>query len=285
MTDCWGTEQYDSPAAAFDIIAEFYDDDMGRTNPGDDIVFYTKHALAGSGPVLELGCGTGRISLPLVRAGCQVAGIDVSRRMLEALRCKADALLTSPERPQLKVFCADMRAFELHTRFPTVICPFSAFNYLVEDRELESALACIRKHLAPGGSFVLDTFVPDPAVLARPDDYVYLDYRRTRPDGTVLQREKRIRKNLSEQVNLVERTYTLLTSDGSLLRRVVTRERIRYFYPTQLTSLLPPTASTRIFSGSDQVKLLLLIQLVRFKHRKTGLIRDFYPHFLRISTI
>jgi len=258
MTDCWGTEQYDSPAAAFDIISEFYDDDMGRTNPGDDVVFYTKHALAGSGPVLELGCGTGRISLPLVRAGCEVAGIDISPRMLEVIRRKADALLTPPERARLRVFCADMRAFELDTRFPTVICPFSAFNFLVEDRELESALACIRRHLTAGGCFVLDTLIPDPEVLARPDDYVYLDYRRTRPDGTVLQREKRIRKNLSEQVNLVERTYTLLGPDGSLLRRLVTRERIRYFYPNQLTSLLTTHGfvSQLIGVGPEQIAVV-----------------------------
>ena len=237
-------QNFDSPARVYDAISEFYDDDMGVTNPGADIAFYASQALAASGPVLELGCGTGRISLPLVRAGCRVFGLDVSPRMLEVLRRKADAVLDPQERTRLQVHCADMSGFELGAVFSLVICPFSAFNYLVEDSAQHSALACISRHLKAGGRFVMDTFLPDPDVLVRSDDYVYLDYRRTRADATVLQREKRILKDPSKQVNIVERTYTVTSPSGSLLRTVVTRERIRYFYTTDLQDILESAGFT-----------------------------------------
>lgn len=211
---------------------------MGLTNPGVDIAFYTRHALTASGPVLELGCGTGRITLPLVRAGCEVAGIDVSRRMLDALERKAAVLLGPQERGRLRVHCVDMRNFDLGTVFPIVICPFSAFNYVVEDREHELVLACIHRHLRARGIFVMDTFISHYDVLVRSDAHVYLDYRRDRGDGTVLQREKAIHKDLSVQVNLVERTYSVFGPDGSLMRRIVTRERIRYFFRHELRQLL-----------------------------------------------
>jgi SAM-dependent methyltransferase len=246
MTGCWEKQDFDGPASVYDVISEFYDDDMGVTNPGTDIAFFTSQALGASGPVLELGCGTGRISLRLVQAGCRVVGLDASPRMLEVLRRKADMVLDPQERARLEVHCADMSGFELGALFPLVICPFSAFNYLVEDSAQLSALACISRHLKPEGRFVMDTFLPDHDVLLRSDDYVYLDYRRTRADGTVLQREKRIRKNPSKQINVVERTYTVIGPDGSLLRTAVTRERIRYLYPADLQNLLESAGFTLV---------------------------------------
>ncbi len=246
MTGCWEKQDFDTPARVYDVISEFYDDDMGVTNPGADIAFYASRAVAASGPVLELGCGTGRVSLPLVRAGCRVVGLDVSPRMLEVLHRKADSVLDPRERARLRVHCADMSGFELRAEFPLVICPFSAFNYLVEESAQLSALACISRHLMPGGRFVMDTFLPDPDVLLRSDDYVYLDYRRTRTDGTILQREKRILKNPSKQTNIIERTYALMAPNGSVLRTAVTRERIRYFYPADLQSLLESAGFTLV---------------------------------------
>jgi SAM-dependent methyltransferase len=234
MNVCWEGLEFDSPAGAFDSIAEFYDDDMGRTNPGKDIEFYTQQALEAGGPVLELGCGTGRITIPLLRAGCEVAGLDVSSGMLEVLRKKAAAELTSAESARLTLHRADMSGFELGRSFGSVLCPFSAFNYLVDESAVRSALNCISRHLRPGGRFVLDTFIPPEEVLRRPDDFVYLDYRRPRAGGTILQREKRIIKCPHAQVNLVVRTYSLFAPDGSLLRRFLTRERIRYYHPHQL---------------------------------------------------
>ncbi len=258
MTGCWEKQTFDSPARVYDAISEFYDDDMGVTNPGADIAFYASQALAASGPVLELGCGTGRVSLPLVRAGCRVVGLDVSPRMLEALRRKADAVLDPQERTRLQVHCADMSGFELGAVFSLVICPFSAFNYLVEESAQRSALACISRHLKPGGRFVMDTFLPDPDVLLRSDDCVYLDYRRTRADGTVLQREKQILKNPSKQVNIVERTYTVMAANGSRSRTVVTRERIRYFYPTDLQNILASAGFTPLETLSTPSTLSII---------------------------
>ena len=71
-------ERGDAGAAfSYDVIAEFYDDDMGRNVGGEDVAFYVDQCAAAPGPVLELGCGTGRITLALVRAGNTVIGIDL----------------------------------------------------------------------------------------------------------------------------------------------------------------------------------------------------------------
>jgi hypothetical protein len=60
------------PRSAYDLIAEYYDLDMGMNHPINDVNFYVNWATRSHGPVLELGCGTGRITLPLVQAGCPV---------------------------------------------------------------------------------------------------------------------------------------------------------------------------------------------------------------------
>ncbi len=158
--------------------------------------------------------------------------------MLESCERKAAALLTAAGRVLVFGALRDMSRFDLGRLFSIVLCPFSAFNYVVEDREHELVLACIHRHLRARGIFVMDTFISHYDVLVRSDAHVYLDYRRDRGDGTVLQREKAIHKDLSVQVNLVERTYSVFGPDGSLMRRIVTRERIRYFFRHELRQLL-----------------------------------------------
>ncbi|HTD38656.1 MAG TPA: class I SAM-dependent methyltransferase, partial [Candidatus Limnocylindrales bacterium] len=71
-------ERADADAAfSYDLIAEIYDDDMGRNVGDEDVAFYAQRCAGAGGPVLELGCGTGRITLPLVRAGNTVTGLDL----------------------------------------------------------------------------------------------------------------------------------------------------------------------------------------------------------------
>jgi len=73
----------------YDAIAELYDEDMGASAPAGDVEFYLAKARETSGRTLELGCGTGRITLPLAAAGCEVIGADRSLAMLGVLRRKA----------------------------------------------------------------------------------------------------------------------------------------------------------------------------------------------------
>jgi len=214
---------------SYDRIAPIYDEDMGVNNPGWDIAFYVGRARAARGWVLELGCGTGRITLPLAQAGCRVAGLDLSLPMLRELRRKDAGFLC---------FCADMRGFSLRARFSLIICPFSAFTYLVEDADQSAMLAAVREHLEPDGIFILDVFEPDARIDALPDDHVFQDYRRMRPDGTLLERTKTIDKQRGGRVSIIQRTYRFLSPEGAVLQSFTTEDRIRCFRREELPPLL-----------------------------------------------
>jgi SAM-dependent methyltransferase len=139
--------------------AQFYDYDP--TVP-EDLDFY--RALVDSGThVLELGCGTGRVLVPLARDCATIHGLDASPAMLALCREKLEAAGISGERATL---CqGDMADFELGRTFDLVLTPYRSFQSLLDDAQVAGCLACVRRHLAPGGSLVLDAFRPDPLLL------------------------------------------------------------------------------------------------------------------------
>ncbi len=222
---------------SYDLIAAFYDEDIGRNNPGRDIPFYVARASAG-GPVLELACGTGRITLPLVQHGSRVDALDASLPMLRKLRRKAASQLTDEERVRLRVHWMDMRELNLEKKFALILCPYSAFTYLVEDKDQARALRGIFDHLEHDGLFILDTFVPHYEDLVLPDEHIYRDYRRELNSGCVLEREKTIKKDLTRQINVVRRTYRFIWPDGTLRKTVFTEEKIRYRFHAEMALLL-----------------------------------------------
>src|SRR5512139_2330905 len=105
----------------------------------EDIPFWLELAAQHGDPVLELGCGTGRVLLPLVRAGHRVVGLDNDLSMLHFLRSHLDTTL----QPAPEVFVADLAAFRLAVRFPLIILPCNTFSTLsAEIRRV--ALQCVR---------------------------------------------------------------------------------------------------------------------------------------------
>jgi len=224
----------EEPRWPYDLLGDLYDDDMGKNAPGHDVAFYVEAARAAGESTLELGCGTGRITLPLVRAGLRVTGVDRSQPMLDALQSKALRELSEAERGRLRVARMDMREVSLSERFDSVLCPYSAFTYLQTEDDRARALASVRAHLAPGGAVLLDVFVPDPAVSAQPGDFTAVDYQRERADGTLLERSRRIKKDVEPHINLIERHYRVLDPSGNELVSFTTESRIRYWFPEEL---------------------------------------------------
>ncbi|WP_394829581.1 class I SAM-dependent methyltransferase [Pendulispora albinea] len=132
----------------------------------DDVRYYVDIAAASGGPVLEYGCGNGRILLPVARRGVTAWGVDLSEAMLTDLERK---LLQEPEsvRARVKAKHGDMRKVRLGKRFPLIACPFNTFLHLYERADVERFLAKVKSHLAPKGTFVLDISIPDPSELSR----------------------------------------------------------------------------------------------------------------------
>lgn len=212
-----------SDSSAYDAIAEFYDDDMGRNADARDISFYSGACRGITGRVLELGCGTGRITLPLAELGLEIIGIDRSVPMLRVLRRKMAALplASSVSRPP-RLVAMDMARPALNGQFEVVLCPFSAFTYLVTVADRERALGFIREALAPSGRFLLDVFVPDESLETGADANEQFDYRRHLADGSELERRKTIVPGRTARVNRIIRRYIFRDLAGQLRRELVT---------------------------------------------------------------
>ena len=144
----------------YEITALFYDATYDKEQSARDSQFYAELAAAQEGPVLELGCGTGRILLHLARQGKQVVGLDLAVPMLNQLRAK---LAAEPLEVQERVDLVqgDMVDLELEQRFGLVIVPFRAFQHILESTQQRRCLERIAKHLRPDGVYVHNSFNPN----------------------------------------------------------------------------------------------------------------------------
>ena len=208
----------------------------------DDARFWqAMAAAAGGGPILELGCGTGRVLLPLARAGFEITGLDLSAQMLE--RCRAKLQAEPPEvRGRVRLLRADMTSFDLGRRLAAIICPFAGFQQL---RTVEQQLACLDRclaHLRPHGRLVLDLPNPDPAppsysLDGRGDGEAtaelvdWTDGRQIRWWMTVVDYDR------LQQCNECEVTYEISAADGAT-RRITETILLRYVFRYELEHLL-----------------------------------------------
>jgi len=124
-----------------------------------DIEWYCRKAVDSGGPVLELGAGTGRITLPIAEHGIRVAALDLDGGMLAKLRQKV-AALPGEVRARISVHEGDMRAFGLGETFALVIVPFRAFLHNLTADDQIAALQRAHAHLQPGGELALNVFHP-----------------------------------------------------------------------------------------------------------------------------
>ena len=149
----------------FDDWSDVYDSVYSYVR--GDLPLYVDEAVASGGPVLELGCGTGRVSGAIANAGVDVTGLDSSPEMLKEARRRADALPDSSG--ALTLVQDDMRNFEMHRTFPLVIIPFRGFLSLLTVEDQTLTLLNVKRHLAPGGRLVFNVFVPEQDMLIQDD--------------------------------------------------------------------------------------------------------------------
>jgi ubiquinone/menaquinone biosynthesis C-methylase UbiE len=144
-------EEYDR------LDADYYD--YYSTGLEGDVEFYVAEAQKAGSPVLELGCGTGRITFPIAQAGVSIVGLDLSPSMLEVARRKLAALDLEVQ-SRVKLVAGDMRDFSFDQRFNLIIIPYRAFMYMYTVEDQRQALTCIREHLTANGRLIFNIFDP-----------------------------------------------------------------------------------------------------------------------------
>ena len=145
----------------WDEYAPFYDWENAQTLGRRDVPFWRRVATGADGPVLELGCGTGRVSLPLARAGVNVVGIDRSAPMLDRARRRITKSPTLQFTKSLRFVRGDIRALPFEAgAFPMVLAPYGILQSLIRSRDLTATLLSVARVLARGGTFGID-LVPD----------------------------------------------------------------------------------------------------------------------------
>jgi SAM-dependent methyltransferase len=156
-------DEHDPFYAREGLGTEIYDAWAERLIAGSpvegDVEFYADLARRSGGPVLDVGCGTGRIAVALAEAGVEVVGLDLSAPMLRIAERKRAGLPADVAR-RLTFVRADMTHFTLEQTFPLIVTPSRSFQFMRTSAAQRSALASMRRHLRPDGALVLDLFDP-----------------------------------------------------------------------------------------------------------------------------
>jgi SAM-dependent methyltransferase len=144
---------------SYKTSAKYYDSAYATKKDLADLPFYLDLAKRGGGPVLEMACGTGRILLPIARAGIEIHGVDNSLPMLEVLR---NRVRQEPPEVQTRISIAegDMRSFRSTQKYALVTIPFRPMQHMYAVEDQVAALETAAFHLADGGLFAFDVFYP-----------------------------------------------------------------------------------------------------------------------------
>jgi ubiquinone/menaquinone biosynthesis C-methylase UbiE len=143
------------------LFVEAYDAFFSASGPriAGDVAFYERVARETGGRILELACGTGRIALPLAKAGFHVTGVDRSEAMLSIARRKLAAASASVQE-RLSFVHQNVTALDLGQRFGFAFVPFRSFQHLLTIDLQKKSLEAIRRHLEPSGRLALHLFDP-----------------------------------------------------------------------------------------------------------------------------
>ena len=224
-----------------DLGTEIYDP-WGKVLNGDsgDAAFYVEQARRWGGPVLDLGCGTGRIAIALAEEGVDVLGLDLSAPMLRVAAGKRASLPADVAR-RITLVEGNLTAFDLEQTFALILTPSRSFQFMLTSTAQRSALAAMRRHLRPDGALILDLFdprlewcVPDPdAKLPREQGIVRNPVTGLDVRIEVIERAPDPTRQLIDEVY----RFTELSSSGDIVRTSIERLVLRWTLRSEIRHL------------------------------------------------
>lgn len=218
------------------IMTEYYN--FYANNPADmdqDIHYYVELAKQTGGPVVELGCGTGRMSIALAQEGIEVFGVDFSAEKLAIAKQKADDLGLSH---RIKWVEASTTNFQIPGKtFPLIIMPDRSFLQLINVRDQLSSLKAIRRHLEDGGLFAFHAFVPHMRKLIEMEGQY--TFRGSFSKGShEIEVYDFTELDTFNQIAKITRYIERFNARGESVSRTKSKIRLRYIFPAELSHLL-----------------------------------------------
>ncbi|NQZ44412.1 MAG: class I SAM-dependent methyltransferase [Flavobacteriaceae bacterium] len=194
--------------------------------------------------ILELCCGTGRLTLPLAQKGHQIDGVDFTPSMLEKAKNKASEADIS-----IRFIEGDIRTLELKKQYDLVFIPFNSIHHMYTNADLFKALATVAKHLKPKGRFIFDCFNPDLGLLVNGQNQPYEISKYTTDDGRAVRIEEHMMYDSTTQVNRIKWEFYINDSFDSTQQL-----DMRLFFPQELDAYLQWNGFqiTQKFGGFDE---------------------------------
>jgi SAM-dependent methyltransferase len=203
--------------------------DLEHPRWGPEGPFYLEFARQAVGPVLELGCGTGRLTIPFAQEGIEIVGVDLAPAMLARAREKAGAL-------PIRWVEADIRTFQLGRQFQLIFTIGFVFHHLLTRADQEAALARVREHLAPDGQFVVDIWFLHPESLvdnpAEKAWYSYVDQNGVEVKVSGVERYDAVQQIWDQTI------YRRWLDAAGKQRTRRTKLAMRYIFPQEMEALL-----------------------------------------------
>lgn len=195
----------------------------------EDILFYIAQAKKYGEPILELACGTGRITIPLARQGLDVTGLDISEGMLKVAKEK-----TEREHLSCKFIHADCRKFSLHKKFNLIFIPFNSIAHIHDRESFEALCNSVKEHLAENGHFIIDIFNPRfERLMGDPSNRFHVaEYEDPYGHETITITENNIYEKAT-QINHIKWYYKIGNKEEFAVEL-----NMRIYYPEELDNLL-----------------------------------------------
>ena len=223
----------DNDPDAYREYSRFYDLYVGEKS--DDIPFYLQYASEAKTPILEIGAGSGRLTIPFARAGNSVVAVDISPSMLAILEARLSQE-TSDVQARVQIVRADMLALELVRQFNLAIVPYFTFNYLMTPQSQSSALKRMHAHLAPQGYLLIDVFIPYRWIDDCPSERVVVLDKIDPATGNHVRGLVTFAVDTARQIESRRHVFETTEEDGTVSESVFYTKR-RYSFPQELRDL------------------------------------------------